>query len=169
MSKLCCQGRTRIESFLKWNKTRHCQVVLWWALQVQNPSPKRTPYWFCGWPLPAVDARCGLHMGRGYWTAQALQAPISHSLFSIFLCVLFLSSTFLCSIFCLQLFFCLFLLFFLNFCVKKFSPNFLSHNLLLKFLAPKFLLVQKFCTMTFLSKIYWSQNIPVQILRNLSA
>ena len=37
------------------------------------------------------------------------------------------------------------------------------------FLAPKFLFVQKFCTMTFLSKIYWSQNIPVQILRNLSA
>ena len=65
--------------------------------------------------------------------ASSSGSNFTFSFLSIFLCVLFLSSTFLCSIFCLQLFFCLFLLFFLNFCVKKFSPNFLSHNLLLNF------------------------------------
>ena len=72
--------------------------------------------------------------GRGLLDrASSSGSNFTFSFLSIFLCVLFLSSTFLCSIFCLQLFFCLFLLFFLNFCVKKFSPNFLSHNLLLNF------------------------------------
>ena len=57
-----------------------------------------------------------------------------HILFSFyfFMCSIFVFNFFM-FYFLSSTFFCLFLLFFLNFCVKKFSPNFLSHNLLLNF------------------------------------
>ena len=52
-----------------------------------------------------------------------------------------------------------------NFVSEYLSPISPSQNLLLRlFLAPKFFLVQKFCTTTFLIKIYGSQNILVQTL-----
>ena len=52
--------------------------------------------------------------------------------FYFFMCSIFVFNFFM-FYFLSSTFFCLFLLFFLNFCVKKFSPNFLSHNLLLNF------------------------------------
>ena len=52
-----------------------------------------------------------------------------------------------------------------KFCVRIFISNFsISESFASTFLAPKFFLVQKFCTTTFLFKIYGSQNILVQTL-----
>jgi hypothetical protein len=50
---------------------------------------------------------------------------------------------------------------------QNISPSFLSQNLLMDFFwLLNFCLQKKFCTPTFLSKIYRSQNILIQILRN---
>ena len=77
--------------------------------------------------------------------------------------------TFVCSNFYLQLSCFIIFLFFRNFVFKIFSPNFYPIIFCLDLLAPKCLLVQKFCTMTFLCKTYSRNFYRILLFRVFSS
>ena len=162
------------------SKDYHIRIEITYLAAVAARPPTISRAWLA-WSCKAYGPHTDFAVDRSQRSTRGAGciwagATGPRKLFRLEFHILFSFYFFMCSIFVFNFFmfyflsstFLLFLLFFLMFCVENFSLNFLLRIFCWTFLAPKFLLVQKFCIMTFISKIHWSQNIPVQSLRNLS-